>query len=371
MNSDAKFRLPLMAVVLLTLLAALWAGLYRIGWVLPALRPGLPMAHGPLMISGLLGTVIALERAIAIRERWTYVGPVLTALGAIVLIIDGFNQLGSILIALGSLAFLIVSLVMVYRVPAFYTATMAMGAAAWFIGNTLWLAGWAISEIVYWWAGFLILTIVGERLELSRVARPGRLGHILFAVALGITVAGLILSIIDYSAGVRLASLGFVALALWLFAFDIARRTVRRSGLTRFIAVNLLLGYGWLVIGGLLGMRYAGVIAGPTYDAMLHALFLGFVLSLIFAHAPIIVPAVSGVNVPYHKFFYGPVVLLHLSLAMRIIGDLNLWRSTRLWGGLLNVVAVLGFLLLLAAFALRERRAKRKSLATPPSTDTR
>jgi hypothetical protein len=368
MNSDAKFRLPLMAVVLLTLLAALWAGLYRIGWVLPALRPGLPMAHGPLMISGLLGTVIALERAVALRERWTYVGPVLSALGAIVLIIDGSNQLGAVLIALSSLAFLIVSLVMVQRVPAFYTATMAMGAAAWFIGNALWLAGWSISEIVYWWAGFLILTIVGERLELSRVARPGRLAHVLFVAALGITVGGLILSIIEYSAGVRLASLGFFTLAVWLFAFDIARRTVRLSGLTRFIAVNLLLGYGWLAIGGLLGVRYAGVIAGPTYDAMLHALFLGFVLSLIFAHALIIVPAVIGANTPYHKFFYGPVVLLHASLVLRIAGDLNLQSTMRQWGGLLNVVAVLWFLLLLAASALRERRATRKNLTgTPPA----
>ena len=255
------------------------------------------------MVSGLLGTVIALERAVALREKWAYVGPFLSALGAIALIIDGFSNLGPILITLGSLAFLIVSLVMVYRVPAFYTGTLAMGAAAWLIGNALWLNGWAISEVVYWWVGFLVLTIVGERLELSRVARPGRIGHLLFAIALGITISGLILSVAYYVPGVRLAGLGFLALALWLFIFDIARRTVRLSGLTRFIAVNLLLGYGWLAIGGILGLRYAGVIAGPTYDAMLHALFLGFVLGLIFAHALIIVPAIAGVSVTAKKKF--------------------------------------------------------------------
>lgn len=27
---------------------------------------------------------------------------------------------------------------------------------------------------------------------------------------------------------------------------DLARKTVRRTGLTRFIALNLLIGYGWL-----------------------------------------------------------------------------------------------------------------------------
>ena len=351
-----------MFVVLLTLLAALWAGLYRIGWVIPPLRPGLPMAHGPLMISGLLGTVIALERAVALRDKWTFIGPVLSALGGIILIVDSFSKIGPVLLTLSSLAFVIVSLVMVYRVPAFYTITMALGAAAWLIGNVIWLGGWAISEIVYLWAGFLILTIVGERLELSRILRPGKLGHLLFSVALGMTLAGLLMSIANYQVGVRLTSLGFVAMTLWLFVFDIARRTVVRSGLTRFIAVNLLLGYGRLGIGGLLGIRYAGVIAGPTYDAMLHALFLGFVLSMIVAHALIIVPAITGFQVPYHRYFYGPVVLLHASLILRIVGDLNLRSSMRQWGGLLNVVALLWFLLLLAVSALRERKAGQDSL---------
>jgi len=188
-------------------------------------------------------------------------------------------------------------------------------------------------------------------------------------VALGITLAGLIVSIVNYTLGVRMASLGFTALALWLFVFDIARRNIHRTKTTRFIAVNLLLGFGWLLVGGLLGLRYAGVIAGPTYDAMLHSLFMGFTLSMIFAHALIIVPAIAGLSVPYHKLLYGPVVLLHLSLSMRIIGDLNLWRSLRLWGGLLNVVAVLWFLSMLAVFSLRERRITRKDLTTAPSSE--
>lgn len=364
MDSDARYRLPIMIAVLLTLLAALWAGLYRIGWQIPALIPTLPMSHGPLMVSGLLGTVVALERAVAIRERWTYFGPILSVLGAMVLIVDGSSKIGPIFITLSSLCFVIVSLVMVNRVPALYTATMAMGSLAWFVGNTFWLAGWSISEIVYWWLGFLILTIVGERLELSRIVQRGRISQPLFMLALGVTVAGLIVSIINYTLGVRMTSLGFTALALWLFAFDIARRNIRRTKTTRFIAVNLLLGFGWLLIGGLLGLRYAGVIAGPTYDAMLHSLFMGFVLSMIFAHALIIMPALSGLPVPYHRLLYGPVFLLHLSLSMRIIGDLGLWRPLRLWGGLLNVVAVLCFLFMLAVFTVLEMRASRNRSAS-------
>jgi hypothetical protein len=93
---------------------------------------------------------------------------------------------------------------------------------------------------------------------------------------------------------------GYAALALWLLAFDIARRTVRKSGLTRYIAVALLAGYFWLGVAGLLGLRFGGETAGLHYDAFLHSIFVGFVFSMIFAHAPIILPAVTGLPLTFH-----------------------------------------------------------------------
>lgn len=42
--------------------------------------------------------------------------------------------------------------------------------------------------------------------------------------------------------------------------------------------------------------------AGPRYDAMLHTIFLGFVFSMIFAHAPIILPTITGLSIPFKKF---------------------------------------------------------------------
>jgi hypothetical protein len=70
---------------------------------------------------------------------------------------------------------------------------------------------------------------------------------------------------------------------------------------------------------------------------------VGFVFAMIFGHAPIIFPAVLGVAVPFHAFFYAHLVLLHLSLVLRVAGDLALWWPGRQWGGLLNVVAILLF----------------------------
>ena len=66
-----KERYPgrlIMPFVVLALLAALWAGLLRLGWRLPPLQPQLAGAHGPLMVVGFLGTLIALERAVALRK---------------------------------------------------------------------------------------------------------------------------------------------------------------------------------------------------------------------------------------------------------------------------------------------------------------
>jgi hypothetical protein len=70
---------------------------------------------------------------------------------------------------------------------------------------------------------------------------------------------------------------------------------------------------------------------------------------MIFGHAPIIIPAILGrTTAPYHPAFYVPLVLLHASLLLRILGDVVGWWPGRLWGGLFNVVAVLLFLLTLA-----------------------
>ena len=139
-----------------------------------------------------------------------------------------------------------------------------------------------------------------------------------------------------------------ILLGLWLLRFDIARRTIKQSGLTRFIAVCLLSGYVWLVVSGLIALIYGAVSAGPVYDAMLHAIFLGFVFAMIFGHAPIIFPAVLGLEIDYQSYFYIPLILLHLSLIARICGELLGSGTVRLWGGLFNVIAVILYLGLIA-----------------------
>src|ERR1041385_1710602 len=83
-------RFVLIVSALFALLAAMWAGLIRIGWVLPPLDLNLPMLHGPLMINGFLGLVVGLERAVALsspgvqhRTSWPYLSPICVSVGTL------------------------------------------------------------------------------------------------------------------------------------------------------------------------------------------------------------------------------------------------------------------------------------------------
>jgi hypothetical protein len=349
----SKARSPLMALGMLALLTALWGGLVRLGWAWPLPWPTLSIAHGPLMVCGFLGTLIGVERAVALGVFWSYAAPLLTAVGTLALLA---GLPAPPFMTLGSVGLMAIFVVIVRRQCALATVTMALGALLWLVGNAFWLVGWPVAQVVPWWSGFLVLTIAGERLELSRLLRLSVLHHVLFLLAVSLVLAGLLLLATGFGYGEQVIGGGMLALAWWLLQYDIARRTVWQTGLTRFVAVCLLSGYGWLGVSGVLTWHFAGVLAGPYYDAMLHTVFVGFVFAIIFAHAPIILPAILGrTTSPYRPALYVPLLLLHASLLLRVVGDLQGWWSGRQWGGLLNALAVLLFLLTLARGFLRGR----------------
>ena len=352
---------PLLPLVLLfsvlALLAGLWAGLLRMGWRLPDTALNLPIAHGPLMVSGFLGALIAVERVVALQKRWMFAAPLLTGLGWVGGLALPGSFVGPLLITLGSLGTVVILGVMIRREPALHTLTIGAGTLCWLVGNGLWLSGFPIFKIVFWWAAFLVLTITGERLELSRVLRMTRVKQILFLLAAGLFLGGVLVMLLAMQWGARLAGLGLLGLALWLLWFDIARRNLRHpAALTRYIARCLYPGYFWLGFGGILSLWFGAVDAGLAYDAVLHSIFIGFVISMIFGHAPIILPAVLNRKPPYHPSFYLTLVLLHASLILRMAGDLGGWYRLRQWGGLLNEISILLFLAIVA-FTLRAQPA--------------
>jgi hypothetical protein len=367
------FRFPLMASGMLALLAALLGGLFRLGWDWSIVPSTLPAVHGPLMVSGFLGTLIGLERAVAMGKWWPSIGPLCTGIGAFILIAGVPGVGGPILMTLGSLMLVVTFVHLIRGQPALFTVTMALGALAWLAGNILWLSGWSIAGVVNWWATFLILTIAGERLELSRFLPLSQRHRLSFLVAAGLFAAGLIPAGMAFDVGARLSGLGLIALSAWLLRHDMARYAVQKTGLHRFVALSLLSGYVWLAVGGLFMLSLGGVATGlhhdatlhalhehgvrDGYDATLHAIFVGFVFSMIIGHAPIIFPSVLGIALPFRPAFYSHLILLHLSLMLRVVGDMAMWWPGRLAGGLFNVVAVLLFLGNMALSAVSGKRS--------------
>ncbi len=342
LNLPPLARLPLLILGFIALLVGVGAGLARLGWRVPEIAASGAEMHGVLMVCGFFGVVIALERAVAIARLWAYLGPLLAGLGTAAAV-HGRLDLALWLYLAASLVLLFASLDIVRRQPALFTATIALGAASWSIGNLLSAIGHAAPIVVPWWLAFLILTIAGERLELSRFLQPSPAAQRQFGLVLVLTTGALAASSLPW--GPAVFAIGLLALAAWLLRNDIARRTVKQRGLTRFIAVCLLSGYLWLVVGALVLLAAGGFAPGTrSYDAVLHALGMGFVFSMVFGHAPIIFPAVLRVAVPYHPSFYAPLALLHAALALRLggdaLGDFDLVR----WGALLGAAALAAFI---------------------------
>lgn len=361
--------LVLLAFGALSLLAGLTGALVLLGIGLPRPATQLAASHGLLMALGFLGTMITLERAVALGRRWAFVAPLLSGVAALVLV-SGLDSRLAALLLLGAGAVLCAMYVAFDRIEvALHTRTQAAGAIAWVVTALLLLGGRPVSAITPWLAAFLVLVIAGERLELSRLGELPPRARRTFVAAAAVFLGGVVGTLLVPDLGARAAGIGLLMLTAWLVANDLARRTVRMAGVTRFIALCLLIGYAWLAVAGLGWLAFGAVAAGSAYDGVLHALFLGFVMSMVFGHAPVIVPAVLRVPLPYRPRFYAHLVLLHAGLLLRIVGG-DVLGVDVLWrlGGVLNVIALLAFVASSAASVIQELAARRAIVAARGSS---
>lgn len=351
----AKPLLLLLAAA--ALLGAVGGGLLRAGFDLAG-QPDLrllgqaALGHAALMMSAFLGTVISIERAVALRLRWAFAAPLLSGASALALLAGAALPAAALMLA-AALVFGAVNVVLVQRQRAAHTALLLAGALAWLVGNGLFAAGLASPAVLPWWFAFLVLTIAAERLEMTRLMRRHPAAQPALFAVLAALLAGAALSALAPPAGGLVYGTALVALAAWLIRFDIARRTVHAAGLSRYMALCLLLGYGWLAVAGLAWIGLA--LGAPLRDAALHALGLGFVFSMVMGHAPVILPAVARVKLQFGPWFYGPLALLHLSLLLRL-GPGFASPTWRAHGTALNAAALLYFALTVAGAALAWRR---------------
>ena len=87
----------------------------------------------------------------------------------------------------------------------------------------------------------------------------------------------------------------------------------------------------------------------------LAALGLGFIFSMVMGHAPVILPAVAGVKLLFGPWFYVPLLALHASLLLRVVGGAT-DPALRTAGAELNAAALLLFVATVVSSALAWRR---------------
>jgi hypothetical protein len=289
------------------MLAGLNAALVAVGVWAPAPADHLPSVHGMVMVLGFMGTLIALERAQALRQTWAYLAPALLGLrrpraGR------RSPPAGQLLLVEGCLAFALVYLALWRRAPLPLVAVQVLSTVlprCW--PPALWLSVDVPRSAPA--AAFLVLTIAAERAELAQLSLgaapcPGSSGWRPCAGAGRVrhpAVAG---------SGAR--SSAWRARHRRLAA---ARRRRAPHGSHRR-AAPLQRGRpaGRLRLAG---RRRAGLArrrvpgGDAAYDVVIHAVFLGFGVSMIMAHAPIIFPAVLGRPLPYRPAMWLPLGLLH------------------------------------------------------------
>lgn len=354
MLSRTGIRLAFLIPGGIALLAGLDAALLLLGQPAPVTFENLPIVHGPLLVFGFIGTVIALERAVAIRRWWAFGAPAAYGLAAFLLLSPLPLIVGAGMLAVGSIILLFIYLAIWRRQAMLAAAVQALGAFLGLASAVLWMGGLQASALVPGMAGFMILTIAGERVELARLVVLSRgAERAVFAVCVALA-AGVLAAMLWPDVGYSLFGAALLAVVLWLVVFDVATRLVRTTGLPRYIAACLLAGYFWLVVAGVIWLFTGPVSSGPLYDATVHSVFLGFTLAMVMAHAPVILPAVLRKPLPYRPIFYVPIVLLNASLVLRILaGDLRNIPVLVQWGGVLNIIAVLLFVILAIVSVVR------------------
>lgn len=344
------------------LLMGLDAGLLLLGLPAPITTDRLPEVHGMLLTLGFVATLVSLERATALGHRAGYTAPALLGLGGLLLIATPVPLVvGKAVLLVGTLAFTAVYVPLWRRN---YDATLlvqllAAGLAV--VASLIWMTGADFRAVVPWLIGFLVLTIAAERVELARITMKPHSGKRLLLHATLVTLA-LCTGFASPDFGARALGWALLALLGWLVWHDVARRTIRSTGVTQYMAACILAGYVWLTVAAVV-LIFGEPRTPAAYDAVVHSVLLGYTFSMIMAHATTILPAVLRVRLPFNRWFWVPISLLQLALLVRIgVGDLGGITAAWRWGSVLALIALLAFVataLITAVIAARRHTPAR------------
>lgn len=355
-----------MAIVLLLL--GITVGALRLmvlhGIVGTAWLATLYIHHGELMIFGFLAPLILTERYVGSQTLKLpapiHLLPYTATLGGAakaaswLLGLPLLNVAGSVLVALAAALYLYLLHVLArHTAQAAPFRLMAVGGFMLLVSAllTLWHSPVQNMAMTLALLAFPILTILGERVELTRILAPALsrlapLALVLSSVAFGLALVHVLLW--RHPALLLTAALCLLAMAAPLAVGE--RPLYRRGGppLKRYLARHLLVAYGWFIIGLITLAFYALAPSHSLFDAASHSLALGFVFTMILGHGPVIVPALLGRMVDAERLNPAPLVLLTAGNVLRIGGYLLREAGIYLpwamgWSWLLTLLAIVVF----------------------------
>jgi hypothetical protein len=120
-------------------------------------------------------------------------------------------------------------------------------------------------------------------------------------------------------------------LAAGCIRYDLTLHT-KTSGaaLQRFLRNALIVAYAWFLLAAFALIGYSRLPGAVQKDVVFHLLGLGFIFTMILAHAPLILPAAIGKTPPHSApvlFF----VLFQLLTFIRIMSDLLVTEFVAPW----------------------------------------
>ena len=273
------------ALFALPLLVGIAAGLSRAGWD-SALLPGAGLAFRHSVLLAIALTALAsLETA---TRRGTLYALCATALaGSCGWMIAAPFERGPFVLLLIATLFLLVSNVASARTrPPVVGAYTVAGSAFLFVGNVLLFPDMPSHVVTSWWLGATLFYTLGLHIEKGDLF-PDRRERLLLYVLIGLALIGAVLK--NYALGAEFGDpysvtpllrwggdrlLGFVmgAAAIWLLARDAS------DSWQRLCAIG---GGLFLALAGGLALYTGEILAGPLYEAIVHAFFVGFAVSLV------------------------------------------------------------------------------------------
>jgi hypothetical protein len=340
------YLFPLIVLALVMGIAGGWVRVGYLGLVIPHAAAN----HGILMVGGFLGTLISLERAMVMKNRFWLLIPLLSGLSIPAsLLFPGWPAFGFGLLLTASLGLMVIMYLQSLRHPVVYQYVMTMGTVFWMAGNFMLIYSGFVPAAVPWWIGFILFTIVGERLELSKflptpkAAKNGLL-LLLLLFFIGIWIP-------FHSYGNWLMGTSAIMISFWLLHFDMAKIASKKADQFKYIGIGLRVGYVWLTLHGIILCFFE---PHPLYyDLYIHTFFLGFTFSMIWSHAPIILPMVLNIRQsPYHPILWAGWAVFQLTLLGRVIVSLIGLAEWRTIFGMLNGWTIIVMFVLMAVITI-------------------